>query len=538
MSLSVQESDSNYYNVDTYSGTNSFTTTAGSISATVTPALMESYMDTTYTFAFTPQHGIPQKAYIEITYPSQISIADSSYSASQCSSWSNFPSTPTCSISTADRKITLTKGFKNNAGSAGTTYSFGVPGMTNPISQDPTDTFVFYVRAESAYLVDQSSDTIFVQMTETSAIKSASVSLSTFTNAAEATYTFQIVATVPVSQSDKLYITFPAEITLPDDDSSFTCASGDTSLIDSVTCEFYGSTKDTVWFEFDLNGIAQIDTLETFNFYISPITNPESTKATSSFDIKIRDTNFNQINAYTGSLTVSTSTPAQMTTASLAQSDTGAAALSRYTLTFTPLHDIEAGGGILIVYPSQITIPEADDFEVYSVSHSNREDWVLYEDSRQISITNAFRNAFEADGEEVTVIIDGFKNPVFAEQTDSFIIKTLTTDSYQIDAIDSGLVLNNYCDYPCLTCKDEDPSDCLSCFSTGLNKLQGGTCVSECATGKFHNTGTGACEDCDSSCLDCEGSTTTCTACGLGDLLFLHSGSCQSMCPDTYFADT
>ena len=107
-------------------------------------------------------------------------------------------------------------------------------------------------------------------------------------------------------------------------------------------------------------------------------------------------------------------------------------------------------------------------------------------------------------------------NPLFnQEKTNSFVVKTMNvegTNSYFIDQVIDGLILNSPCDYPCSTCQPDQPSKCTSCYQTiELNKLQGDTCVSVCSTGKFHNITAGACLNCSSTCLDCVDNANKCT---------------------------
>lgn len=168
-----------------------------------------------------------------------------------------------------------------------------------------------------------------------------------------------------------------------------------------------------------------------------------------------------------------------------------------------------------IVYPSQVSVPSTISASVSSV-YTKSTPTVTYDKSaRQILIKSAFQMDFIAGTNAITITLEGFKNPIYSDATDSFIVKTMNIESstyYYIDQVTSGLVLNSPCDYPCKSCLTTSTSNCTACYSTGdLNKLQGGTCVATCATGKFYNSKTGACEDCTSPCLACSGSATTCT---------------------------
>lgn len=99
--------------------------------------------------------------------------------------------------------------------------------------------------------------------------------------------------------------------------------------------------------------------------------------------------------------------------------------------------------------------------------------------------------------------------------------------------------MNAPCDYPCATCAPNQPSVCQSCYQTSiLNKLQGQTCVSTCANGKFYNATNYSCDNCSSTCLTCAGNANRCTSCGVGNLLYFYNDTCLSYCPDGYVEDS
>ena len=139
----------------------------------------------------------------------------------------------------------------------------------------------------------------------------------------------------------------------------------------------------------------------------------------------------------------------------------------------------------------------------------------------------------------------------------------------------SGPTTCALCDAGCLACATTATS-CTAC--PGTNKLDGTSCVANCPSGKWDNSGTcdlcsspcsscsgsstncdscipgrvllgnlcdnttcpdgklevsGVCDPCDISCPTCSGTPTTCTTC-IG-ALYLSSGSCLASCPVSYF---
>ncbi len=101
-------------------------------------------------------------------------------------------------------------------------------------------------------------------MGSASSIKSTSITLSSYVNSAESYYTFTIVATVPVTTSDYLFVTFPVtDVTMPD---TLECSTTSSEIIDSLTtCEYHYAdlnnlVKETVKIQLKfVSGKSQID---------------------------------------------------------------------------------------------------------------------------------------------------------------------------------------------------------------------------------------------------------------------------------------
>ena len=65
-------------------------------------------------------------------------------------------------------------------------------------------------------------------MTSAAQMISASLSLSSYVNAATTKYTFQMAASVPITGSNRIIVKFPSEVTLPTDASTLACSTSDT----------------------------------------------------------------------------------------------------------------------------------------------------------------------------------------------------------------------------------------------------------------------------------------------------------------------
>ena len=71
-------------------------------------------------------------------------------------------------------------------------------------------------------------------------------------------------------------------------------------------------------------------------------------------------------------------------------------------------------------------------------------------------------------GSKIKIVIEGLRNPTSKDPTDSFSVSSFNQDSnqfyYYIDKVDTGLRIEGKCNYPCQTCKEDDPDHCLSCY--------------------------------------------------------------------------
>jgi hypothetical protein len=89
-------------------------------------------------------------------------------------------------------------------------------------------------------------------MTSAAQMVSASLSLSSYVNAATTKYTFQMAASIPIAESNKIIIVFPTEVTLPTAEADLACTTSDTQLFDSFKCKFYSTITNAIQVEIDL----------------------------------------------------------------------------------------------------------------------------------------------------------------------------------------------------------------------------------------------------------------------------------------------
>jgi hypothetical protein len=96
---------------------------------------------------------------------------------------------------------------------------------------------------------------------------------------------------------------------------------------------------------------------DRFSVKIRGVRNPISTKTTDSFSINIVDQQKREVNIKNTEITVTTGIPYPIpgTDAKITPKNPWPGVESEFEIEFVPKHEIEINGGILVVYPPQIT---------------------------------------------------------------------------------------------------------------------------------------------------------------------------------------
>ena len=159
-------------------------------------------------------------------------------------------------------------------------------------------------------------------------------------------------------------VTFPNSYELPDDEEELACKSSTIEFVSQLTCTKSSSGGKAILIELTI--VKEIPALETLNFVIQRIMNPNSTYPTDPIKVQVFDSKelTRGTNQDTGSLVVVTSIPYTVgpEDATIASSVHGAGLASVYTLTMSLKHGLAAGGGLLVRYPPEMV--HADDVEV------------------------------------------------------------------------------------------------------------------------------------------------------------------------------
>ena len=323
---------------------------------------------------------------------------------------------------------------------AGTTLSFNMSGITNPVSTATSSSFTYTTLDSSNFQIDTRSSGITVAMLNTTEFSNITLASNSTTNSETATYTFTFIASSPLVDGDQIFMQIPSSITPP----TTTTCSGVTELSSSLACTILNTQ---IYITLSFGTSTSLDPNSAFSLSVSNFINPSSTKPSDGFTFEAQDSNNFTINTYTGVATVTfnTDTPSTITTASVANGNQDASQNATFTLTFTTVNEIPVNGSILITYPSQVSLANSNVSEVncsvnVAVSPNCTHDSV----NRQINITNVVTASSLVTGTNVTVELNEMKNQDNATATGSFSIETFEVDSgvnYAIDRVNSGLTL-------------------------------------------------------------------------------------------------
>ncbi|CAI2377119.1 unnamed protein product [Moneuplotes crassus] len=539
-------SGSTFYDVDTASASGNFVATVGSMTDySATPSNFLAYIQTTYTFTFKPQHNILQNGYVTVDLPTQISIPDAATSASSCASIAGFLTTISCAVSGS--RITISNGFTSANLAAGTSISFSINGVLNPVSLSTSSSFTFTTYDSSNYQIDVRSSGITVTMTSVGELERVQLSAASLINGATNAYTFTFRASSPLKDGDRIYIKVPNSITPP---LSPTCA-GILLLSSSLSCN---TLNKEIFVTISAASGSTIDARQDFSFSISGFVNPSSTRPTDALTFEAQDSTGSSINTYTSAIvvTITTSVAAPITTSSISNENKFASQSTTLYLNFTTIHEIPQNGIIIVEYPTEISpFNSAATTITCSLNIAANPTCTHTSASRTIQISNILTSTFLAEGTEVRITLNEMKNPSTSTPTSSFKIGTYEVASgtnYIIDQATTGLTISSNCNFPCRTCDATDKSKCSSCLldSSGntlylQTTTSGGTttttCVSSCNTDYVEISG--VCEACENNCGACLSTNKgSCTQCGKAAAQFLVGDRCTNNCPSGTYGNT
>jgi len=275
------------YNIAEYTSLTAASTlfTTGAITSfTMTATSLVVQESVSYSITMRPSSAMPTDSKIKVTFPSSISLTDTT----SCTVTSSGGVIAPVGCAVATNVLTLTNPFGTGSfakSAAAFTFSLNSAG-TNPDSVRDAGSFhvqTFAIFSGSDYAIDDTSfSTVYTPTLKALTATVASSSMVTY--ASGSTYTFSITpqTTIPIDGSIK--IVFPSEVTVTSLSACTVTIAGTTS---SPTCTLSADTTYVV-----ITGAFTADYLTTttaFTVALTGFRNPRTTVATSTFAVTTYD---------------------------------------------------------------------------------------------------------------------------------------------------------------------------------------------------------------------------------------------------------
>ena len=330
-------------------------------------------------------------------------------------------------------------------------------------------------------------------------------------NGETTTYNFEIVPDLEISRGDKLYITFPPEISLPM--SYYINCRGD-NQVSLSNCVKSADQEIAITFR---SVSSNYQSWRPFNVYVDNVINPVSFKPTKPFSgIRLVSQYNFEIATYSDPrLVVTTNKLAKIKDFDFKQSEMAAGQESFFLITLQPGSRLPHTAAFKITAPREIEIVRADYNDCYIQTQRTVKGQCRYEGTDQLVLTRGlayFRGGYYYG--DVKIVFKARNPQSNFYQGVQFKLEISLDDSfdYPIAMLDGGLAPSFECNYPCITCSPNDPDDCESC-PTGRgekNFLQEDrytgkkTCKAQCDLGyTFDRSVSTTCLPCDPSCATC-----------------------------------
>jgi hypothetical protein len=108
------------------------------------------------------------------------------------------------------------------------------------------------------------------------------------------------------------------------------------------------------------DGVKSISPMDRFAFTVQNVRNPQTLKPSDSFQANVLNKDYITINSLTEGISVTTNNSYIVKRAEVTSSSPNPGRASDFKIEFYAEHGIKSGGGILIVYPPQITPLSSD----------------------------------------------------------------------------------------------------------------------------------------------------------------------------------
>ena len=377
-----------------------------------------------YTFGITVTNPLPSGSQILITFPTEITPASTTVSATGTGKISSFITTDYDSST----KVLTLSGIITSASNyvdANETISIQILNITNPSSTATTGTFSITTYRGVNYQIETVTSGITVTATPGD-ILNFTVTPDNTEIRENTIYRFEFITENIILSGSSLIITFPSEITVRSDTPT-SCISVSTEMNSTTaTCGVSGNVLTiSSGFPNDVTAGNSITFTAT-----SVATNANTTATTSYFQAQFDDSSSNTIDQYDGTdVTLTFVTQSLQGFTVSPQSDyTGVETTYNFTLTAATDEVILQNSYINIQFPSSIEIGNTTSSASSCLRISGFPDDIScsFNDTNSLIINNGF-NSSSYSGGSLVFTISGIRNPRSTATTLSF--KTYIYDS-------------------------------------------------------------------------------------------------------------
>ena len=373
---------------------------------------------------------------IRITFPSEMSL--NLLSTNAVVGQTGVKLGPLSYSTIGSNTLLITDGV-NNYKASGTNFTIVIRNVQLPSTTATTSSFVVNTETSTGALVSKISTGLTYKALP-GVINSVTITATDPTVKSTTTFKFLFTPTNSLPTTAGVRITFPPELLIANQ-ASGACVSGDTSTVNPNPSCSASSQVLTVsgLFSTAYTGGNQI------GFTVNLVTNPSSTKPTSTFTIQTYSdiTSTATLTDQSTSATYAATNYATLTlsTISVVPSSYLVSTVSTYVFTFQNQNRLFAQGAIFIQLPPTITIPIISNTQNSFVALSSlSSSATIAVTSTDITITNAVTSDLAA-GSTISFSFQGLQNPETLQPTTSFTIITKTSDGYLIDGISSGVIV-------------------------------------------------------------------------------------------------
>lgn len=169
-----------------------------------------------YEFTFNPEHAISAgSGYIEVTFPDDSFIMKDSTVSYGCQIEDDVPKT--CSVD-EDAYTVIMQLTDDQEVDAASDSTFSFTGIVNPRTFEESDGITITTYDEDGYVIDEGSSIVTVTMDTMAEMDQFELEYVNATNGASTSVLFSLQTSIPLERRDRLYVEFPDEVTLPDEE--------------------------------------------------------------------------------------------------------------------------------------------------------------------------------------------------------------------------------------------------------------------------------------------------------------------------------